>query len=212
MNKKIYFLLLVFFISLRLSAQDINTTLLVREEASFKALSFLNLIPEGREKDYGFNTRSDFSIIKIEEPYQTYYVSYQNNKLVFFPGNEWRVPVSVQGHYVTLLTVQINKGKAEAVDFGGNVLAQKIQEFETLNPDKASQRFMIRNTFLERDYITTNFTSLCNQQKVDVFVEINTTSLQPIYQLNEGQPLKTNIAVFCAETIDMINKAYDYKQ
>ena len=60
MNNKAYYLLLVFFISLRLTAQDINTNLLVREQASLKALSFLNLIPEGREKDYGFESRSDF--------------------------------------------------------------------------------------------------------------------------------------------------------
>ncbi len=212
MNTKTYYLLFVFLISLRLSAQDLNTTLLVREEASLKALSFLNLIPEGREKDYGFNTRSDFSKIKIEEPYQTFYLSYKNNQLTFFPGNEWRVPVSVDGHYVTLLTVQMNKGKAEAVDFGGNVLAQKIQEFETLYPDNTSQHIIMRNTFLERDYITTNFTSLCKQNKADVVVEINTASLQPIFQLNEGKPLKTTIAVFYAETMDVINKANDYKQ
>ena len=211
MNNKAYYLLLVFFISLRLTAQDINTNLLVREEASLKALSFLNLIPEGREKDYGFDSRSDFSKIKIEEPYQTYYLSYKNNQLAFFPGNEWRVPISVDGHYVSLLTVQMNKGKAEAVDFGGNVLSQKIQEFETLYPDNASQRIMIRNTFLERDYITTNFTSLCIQKNAGDFIEINTASLQPIYQLNEGQPVKTSIAVFYTETMDLIKKTSDNK-
>ncbi|HEY5122756.1 MAG TPA: hypothetical protein VIK14_03390 [Ignavibacteria bacterium] len=211
MNKKAYYLLLVFFISVRLIAQNNNTNLLVKEEASLKTLSFLNLIPEGKEKDYGFNSRSDFSKIKIEEPYQTYYVSDKNNKLTFISGNEWRVPLSIDGQYVALLSVQINQGKAEAVDFGGNILSQKIQEFEKLFPNEASQHVIIRNTYLKRDYITTNFSSLCNQNKGIDFMEINTNSSQPIYQLNELQPIKTSIAIFCDETMDLINNTNGYK-
>jgi hypothetical protein len=211
MNRKTYYLLLVFFISARLIAQNNNADLLVKEQASLKALSFVNLIPEGKEKDYGFNNRSDFSKIKIEEPYQTYYVSDKYNELTFISGNEWRVPVSVDGHYVALLTVQINNGNAEVVDFGANVLAQKIQEFEKLFPDEASQRVIIRNTFLKRDYITTNLSSLYNQNKGKDCMEINTSSLQPVYQLNAGQPVKTSIAIVCDETMDLINKTKDNK-
>ncbi len=87
MKQKTSYLLLVFFISAKLIAQNINTISMIKEEASQKALYFLNLIPEGREKDYGFNKRSDFSKIKIEEPYQTYYVSEKNDKLMFISGN-----------------------------------------------------------------------------------------------------------------------------
>ena len=206
MNNKAFYLFLVFFISLRLTAQNDNTMLLVREAASLKALTFLNLIPVGREKDYGFESRNDFLTIKIEEPYQTYYVRGGSNHLEFFSGNEWRVPLSVDGVYKSLLTVQINNGKAEVIDFGGNVLAHRIQEFEKSYPDKSNQHVIIRNTFLERDYMATNFLLLCNQSNGNGFIEINENSLQPVYQLNEGKPLKTSIAVFCNETMDMINQ------
>lgn len=128
-NKKTNYLLLVFFISVRLIAQDNNINLLVKQKVSQEVLSFLNLIPEGKEINYGFNSRSDFSKTTIKEPYQTYYVSDKNNKSGFIPGNEWHVPLSVDGNYVALLTVQINNGKAEAVDFGANILAQKIMDY-----------------------------------------------------------------------------------
>ena len=205
LNKKIIFLILVFFFSIQLIAQ--NNNLLVKEEASIKALSFLNLIPEGKEKDYGFNNRSDFSKIKIEEPYQTYYVANKNNKLMFIEGNEWRVPLSVDGHYVALLTVQFNLGKVEVVDFGGKILAQKLQEFETMYGKKTMFLVIIRNTFIKSDYITTNFTSICSQNRSTDGIEVNTISSETIYQLNAGQPIKTSIAQFCDDTWNIINQS-----
>ncbi|MEO8761825.1 MAG: hypothetical protein ABI388_10210 [Bacteroidia bacterium] len=202
MTKKFHYLLLVLFIvSAKLFAQNNKTALLVKEEASLKITSFLNLIPEGRENEYGFANRSDFSNVKIEEPYQIYYVSLTNDKLIFNPAG-WRVPVSVNNKYVTLLTVQFTNGKAEAVDFGGNVLAQKIEEFEKLNPTNANQRVIIRNTFLKHDYITTNYSLLCNNKKGVDF--INNASAQYIYQLNEAQPIKTAIGSFYDDTINFI--------
>jgi hypothetical protein len=131
--------------------------------------------------------------------------------LILISGNEWRVPLSVDGHYVALLTVQINNGNAEVVDFGAKVLAQKMQEFEKLFPDEASQRVIIRNTFLKRDYITTNLSSLCNQNKSNDYLEININSSQPVYQLNAGQPIKTSIAIFSNETMDLISNTKDNK-
>lgn len=211
MNKKVCFLILVFFISVRLIAQDNSIKSLVKEEASLKAIFFLNLIPEGREKEYGFDSRSDFARIKIEEPYQTYYVANEKLILTFVSGNEWRVPLSVDGNYVALLTVQINQGKAEVVDFGGNILAQKIQEFEKLYPIKSSQHIIIRNTFLKRDYIATDFTSLYNQNKGAKFMEINPNSSQEIYQINQGLPIKTSMSDFNYETKDLINNTSDNK-
>jgi len=52
-------------------------------EATLRAATFLNLIPEGSEADYGFNSRSDFSRIKIEKPYKTYYISADDKKFKY---------------------------------------------------------------------------------------------------------------------------------
>lgn len=211
MKNKTTYLILILFISVSLFAQNNDINLLVKNEASLKALSLFNLIPEGKEKDYGFNNRGDFFKTKIEEPYQTYYVTLHNNKLTFISGNEWRVPVSVDGKYVTLLTVQINNGKIEVVDLGGNILAQKIQEFNELYSSEASQNVIIRNTFLRHDYITTNFSLLCSQTESNGFIVINAISSEPIYQLNEAKPIKITITNFCDDTIYLINKTNENK-
>lgn len=207
MNKKAIYLLLFLFIAVRLNAQNDSINLLVRQEASLNVLSFLNLIPEGRERDYGFDSRSDFSQIKIEDPVQTYFVSSMNNKLTFISANEWRVPISVDGNFVSLLTVQMNNGNPEIVDFGGNKLAQKIQEFKKLYSGEAAHCVMIRNTFLNRDYVTLDFSSLYSQNDSSGLLDINVNSLNPIYQINEGQPIKTDVANFCRETFEFISES-----
>lgn len=211
MKNKSFYLFLVVFIALKLSAQNDNQVLLVKEAATAKAIYFLDLIPVGSEQDYGFGSRSDFSKIVIGEPYQTYYVSGRNNQVEFFSGNEWRVPVSVDGAYQTLLTVRIIQGKAEVVGMGGSVLARNIQKFETLLPDKTNERVIIRNTYLDRFFITANFTALCGQSAGNGFIEINAASLQPVYELNEGMPVKTSIANFYQETMNLVNLEKEIK-
>jgi len=203
MSRKSLYLAVVFFISVKLFAQNGDINLAIKQEASLKVASFLNLIPEGQERNYGFDSRADFSKIKIEEPYLTYYISYTNAKLTFVSGNEWRVPVSVDGRYLTLLTAQINNGTVEVVDIGAHVLAQKIQEFEKIHPNNGAQRVIIRNTFLKQDFIPSDFTSLYNKNG-DV-LEINASSTLLIYQINEREPIATNMAFFCEQTLNLIN-------
>jgi len=203
MNMKSHFMIFAWLVfSINLFAQTDNSISLVKQEASFKALSFLNLIPEGRENEYGFDSRSDFSKIQIEEPYQTYYVSVDHDKLSFIGGGEWRVPLSVNNLFVALLTVQLEDGKAEAVDFGGNLLAQKLQEFENQYLGGGEKLVMIRNTFLNHDYVTTNFSSLCKQANAGGHIPVNVQSTQTIFQLNEASPKVTSMAAFCKETVD----------
>lgn len=211
MKTKTFYLFLVVFLALKLSAQNDNAVLLVKEAATAKALYFLELIPVGSENNYGFASRNDFSKIQIGEPYQTYYVSIRNNQLEFFSGNEWRVPVSVDGAYQTLLTVRIHEGNAEVVGLGGSLLARHIQEFETLLTDKSNEHILIRNTYLENYFITANFTALCSQSTGDGFIEIKTDSPQPVYKLNEGILVKTSIAGFYQETMNMVNSGMQTK-
>lgn len=211
MKTKFLYLLLILFIALKLSAQNENQVLLVKEAAASKAMYYLELIPAGSETGYGFANRSDFSKINIEEPYQTFYFSDRSNQLEFISGNEWRVPVSVDGEYRTLLTVRIREGKADVVGLGGSPLARKIQEFEALLPDKTNERIIIRNTYLERYSFTANFTALCKQNNGNGFIGINTTSPQPVYEVNNGQLSKTSIAALCKETINLITTGTDKK-
>lgn len=188
MTKNIFYLLLL--ITSRLFAQDSTIISKIKEEARLKSSYFLNLIPEGKEKDYGISARSDFSGIKTEEPYQTFYFSCKGQSCLLISANEWRVPLSIDGNYVALVTVQINSksGLAEAVDFGANLLAQKFQEFEKLHAGEINQHIVIRNTILNRDYITTD-----------------SSGSQPFYLINTGLPVKTTISEIEKESLLILN-------
>ncbi len=208
---KLNCLIIALVFSTNVFAQNLSPKNLVKEEASLKALSFLNLIPEGRERDYGFANRSDFSRIKIEDPYETFYVQNNDKQFLFVAGNEWRVPISVDGQYVSLLTVRFNNGKAEVVDFGGNILSGKIQEYEKLIPGAEGQRVLIRNTYLNQDFISNDIVSLCKENKQAGLLTINTLSAEPLYKINQGLPEKTSTSAFCESTIAIINHSTDLK-
>jgi len=205
---------LFLLLTTRLCAQDSNLILKIKEEARLKSAYFLNLIPKGKEKDYGISSRSDFFGIKTEEPYQTLYVSCKGQPCSLVSANEWRVPLSVDGTFVALITIQINSksGLPEAVDFGANLLAQKFQEFEKSYAGKINQRIVIRNTILNRDYIVTDLSGIVIKKeagKMDTDSNenslININSLQPVYLINQGPPAKTTMSVIEKESLQMIN-------
>lgn len=208
MKQKCIFLLLLLFCSAKLFAKSEDLNYKIKAEALAKVSSFVNLIPQGRENEYGFSTRTEFSSIKVEEPYQAYYVSKEANELALVPTN-WQVPLSVNGKYVALLTVELRSGKPEVVDFGGSVLAKKIQEFEVLHPNNIKQRVFIRNTILVHDYITTNVDELCII-KENGFTKrmLNAGSALVLYQINEGQPLAVSITAFYEETMTCIHDPF----
>jgi hypothetical protein len=188
MNKNMFILLL--FTTARLLAQDSSQTSLIKAAARLKSAYFLNLIPQGKEKDYGIASRNNFSNIKIEEPWQTFYLSCKDQNCSPLSANQWRVPLSIDGNFVALLTVQINQTshQPEAIDFGANLLAQKIQEFEKLHPSEIGQRMIIRNTILHRDYLTGD-----------------PSLLQPVYLINQGPPQKTTMQEIEKESFRMLN-------
>jgi hypothetical protein len=193
---------------MNLSAQRLDRTKqyvnLVKEAAVKNASTFLQLIPEGQEKEYGFENRTDFLNIKIEEPFQMYYMSYKENKLGFLNGNEWRVPLSVNGKYVALLTVVFNNEKAEVVDFGASVLAEKLQELEPQFID-GSQRILIRSTYLAHDYISPNFNTLSETEDATDFRAVNMDSTQLLYELNAGPAKAVTVNTLYVDTIAAIN-------
>lgn len=204
MKQKRLLLYLSLLVGMGLSAQSqdqarLTSVNLVKEASVENALSFLQLIPEGQEKEYGFESRADFSKIKIEDPFETYYMHYKENKLGFVSGNEWRVPLSVDGKFVALLTVVFNNGKAEVVDFGASVLAQKLQECEQ-RAIAGNQHVLIRSTYLSQDFVTPDFEALINAQEANGFRVLNMDSAQAIYQLNPGEPVAVSVSTLYTDT------------
>ena len=183
----------------RVSEKSANHT---TEAAIANASSFLQLIPEGQEKDYGFESRTDFSKVKIEEPFQTFYMNYKQNQLGFVEGNEWRVPLSINGKYVALLTVVVSEGHAEAVDFGASTLAKKLQELEV---QLGIQHILIRSTYLSRDYVTSDFAALCGAPDASDFTALDMDSAQSLYELNSGPATPISASTFYTSTAAAVN-------
>lgn len=210
MKQKRLIFLLSLLIGMSLSAQRqdqirAKSVHLVKEAALANASAFLQLIPEGQEKEYGFENRSDFSKVKVEVPFETYYMQYKENKLGFVSGNEWRVPLSVDGKYVALLTVVFNQGKAEVVDFGASVLAQKLQESEQ-KAITGSERVLIRSTYLSQDFVTSDFNALIgSMQDTKGFRVLNMDSAQTLYRLNAGTPEAVSVNTLYVNSIAAIS-------
>jgi hypothetical protein len=204
MKQKKSLLYLSLLIGMSLSAQPQErireqSAKLVKEAAIDNAATFFQLIPQGQEQDYGFENRNDFSRIRIEEPFQMYYMGYKENKLGFVQANEWRVPVSVDGKYIALLTVAFYEGKAQVVDFGANGLAQKLQE-SIQQSIIGSERILIRSTYLSRDFVTTDFAGLSKSPDAKGFMELNMDSAQTMYQLNEGTATAVSVSTLYVNT------------
>lgn len=121
----------------------------------------LELIPAGQESKYGFNNRGEFSLAKIEKPYQTAtlnkdffsdsLISSSKNYISF--TDEWRIPVSINGEYRTLLRVVKINGKWELSGLGGSELAKELQEFEKIHPIEKEYGILFRVYQMTSDFI-----------------------------------------------------------
>lgn len=126
-----------------------------------QAASFLNLIPEGMEKEYGFQSREEFEKISLGEPFllqalefadsidgtgsKISYVHIVNNKI-------WRVPIIVGTKFRALLTCEEQNGELVAVDFGATELAATVQSLLNVNNINDSTKKDIKQVFILRNY------------------------------------------------------------
>ncbi len=96
---------------------------------------FLNNIPAGLEKQFGFENRAQFNKITAGRPLRHYALSDEssgnNKEISIVPGNEWFLPLMVNNKYVALLTVSGEGDKFSAVDFGAGDLAAELNFYKT---------------------------------------------------------------------------------
>ncbi|MBC7863521.1 MAG: hypothetical protein IAF38_11135, partial [Bacteroidia bacterium] len=112
------FAFLLTFPALFYGQNKVSESELVKKAAIRDISAFTKLIPEGHEKDYGFNSKAEISELTMGEPYQvfTFYQSAKENKVI--PLKSWRVPVIVKNHFVALLTVEMSESGYKGLDFG----------------------------------------------------------------------------------------------
>ena len=85
-------------------------------------------IPSGQEELYGFQDQNEIAHATMGTPIRMFF--WQDNNII--ESQTYRVPVMVEGKMVSLLTVSLGE-KMSVEDFGGNVLAQAIQEISEKN-------------------------------------------------------------------------------
>lgn len=132
-------------------AQDDEVSIEQVVEAANQALpGILDLIPVGREEDYGFKDRKEFEIATTGIPLLVYTFSndflgnseFNEEESLLFT-NQWRVPVIVNGGHKALLTVEYYDGKLKVVDFGAGVLAKELGSFKIVK-SSANRRILLR--------------------------------------------------------------------
>jgi hypothetical protein len=96
---------------------------------------YLNKIPIGKEREFGFNTSDEFSEISLGEPLQNYNLrdysfSDTSKTNLFKPIKTWSLPLIVNNKYRCLLDIIFTNNSYKAVGFGLPILASDIDDFE----------------------------------------------------------------------------------
>ena len=138
MKLKIYSTILVLSIFILSNSFSQTTQNKYISDAAGKSLkSFLDKIPVGKEKLYGFDDRSEFNRAITGSIYCVYTLNQDffsdeiiADKNYFKPTDEWRVAVVVDGKYRSFITVSLVNNKFKADNLGGNGLAIEIQDLQ----------------------------------------------------------------------------------
>lgn len=172
---------------------------IVKKAAIDQVSTYLNLIPQGQEQEYGFTNRTDFTRVNIGESYAVYFAERKEGVINLLPTHTYRVPVLVNGKSVALLTVKYENGTAEIVDFGATKLAQKLGEFE--NSYKApNDRVLVRNVYLKKDFIVADLSSI-SLVSADGSISINQNANAKIYPIAPGEQAFVLPSSFVAATL-----------
>ncbi len=112
--------------------------------------SLLDMIPEGKETNYGFESRSDYSKIKVGDPMYIYTLPEDsiveqkgNVKIKFEITNEWFLPLYVDNKMICFLFLKKKGNKQEVVGFGANYLANDLNDEEELLKNKEEKNGLL---------------------------------------------------------------------
>lgn len=96
---------------------------------------YINEIPIGKEKDFGFNNRGEFKEVIVGEPLQNYnfrdYSFSDTSKMNLFEAiKTWSVPLIVNNKYRCFVDIDLTNEGYKAVGFGLPILAADIDDYE----------------------------------------------------------------------------------
>jgi len=156
--KKMSLLLLLIFLMLQGYPQE-NTIQNLPAAVSGSLTEWLEKIPAGREAQYGFRNRSDFSRASLGVPVQVFtlddaFFTQPGTSPTLKSTGEWRIPVIVDGKNCALVTVVKINGDWKIVDLGAHVLAQELAAMqERFTPAQFSVIKLFRVYPLQSDFL-----------------------------------------------------------
>lgn len=126
----------------------------ISRAASLQLPQWLEKIPTGQERYFGFFSREDFSRATVGVPIHIYHFADELSTTTSHPGEllvpsyEWRVPVIVDNECRALATVAPVNGEWKIVDFGAAGLAQEIGNVPTGHLNILVRSFTTKSDFL----------------------------------------------------------------
>ena len=154
MKKKTFTLLSALFIGLSCFASfsktgDDKKIINERDQKIYEVtnkdlVSFLNNIPEGFEKQHGFNSRAEFAKATAGPIYT---ILGMDANGVVKPINMFNVPVVVNGEYRAMITVSFVNGVYEIETVGAALLATELQLLENEQKPNSNQEKIILNVY-----------------------------------------------------------------
>jgi|TARA_B110000238_G_scaffold51561_1_gene56149 hypothetical protein len=161
-TKQIFLLILVIAVSVTVTAQT-HSLELISNVAAKELTNYLNKIPIGQEKMFGFNNRGEFSEASIGEPYEmlTLNNDFFNDKFIvrdkdyIMSTGNWRIPIMVNKQNRALLTISKVNNEWHVVKIGAKGLAEELEKFNTNHP-LIIKSYILRVFQLKSDFVLTS--------------------------------------------------------
>lgn len=159
------FLLILFIavsVTFTVTAQT-NKMELISNVAAQELASYLNKIPVGQEKMFGFNNRGEFSEASIGEPYEMLTLNndffidkfiVRDKDYIMSTGN-WRIPIIVNKQHRALLTISKVNNEWHVVKIGAKGFAEELEMFNKNHP-LINKLYILRVFQLKSDFVLTS--------------------------------------------------------
>lgn len=119
--------------------------------------NYLNKIPVGKEKDFGFYSREEFNKIVTGNPMQIYCASENLDSAIHFLTTQtWKIPLIIDGSYRCFADISISNGEYKIVGIGLKELATDLDNYEKIkNLKETKNKALFIDYYLNTYFLVT---------------------------------------------------------
>jgi hypothetical protein len=173
-NKFKLIILFLFVFQLTGNSQN-NIILKILESSEAKLDHFLELIPKGREFEYGFKNRDEFKKAQLQSPiniiyptesfYLNDYVDTSDVNLEI--SNSWDIPISINDTICCFLQGKLIENEFKVFGIGGNEVAKNINraKIDNLYTSKPFKSFLVFPG-LQKEYLVFHNSDLSYKESI----------------------------------------------